>query len=454
MIHSPEGIYEAWSEFKFVRWYTKQSVCRIPFAVSAAPSAEITGKREGWHIVCNGPDKVYLFDHSAVLPPLDNTETESGVMDEPTPPQETQSHGISGLIHHDSQPRLTPGLNKAVPVSELNNPRHTPTAHACVTRDDTTLLCVGYSSGAVWIVDALSQQNIAHFNANGGIDATPVVGAHWRSIEEVVVVHESGVLYSYRPRNGVIGADFGAGSKGQGWAHTPRASQTSSAVEFGRSDLEVHRDIPLEGANANPTSRWRIGKAGVIGVSMSPDGRYLTTVGQDGLLRVIDYDDGSLVVAFRSYYGGLRCVAWSHDGQFIVAGGEDDLVTVWEWESRRVVARCEGHHSWTTQVTFDPTLCFENNYRIISVGLDMRLIFWDLNFDALIPPKEQQMAPPADVRIIDAPKRSQVAYLHPTTTVVAHSDPVAGVAVTPGLIVTITSDEAIFWKRPENSTDL
>lgn len=81
------------------------------------------------------------------------------------------------------------------------------------------------------------------------------------------------------------------------------------------------------------------------------------------------------------------CICWSPDGKYVLTGGQDDLVSVWSLGERRIVARCPGHQSWVTAVSFDPWQCDDRNYRFGSVGEDRRLLLWDFNVGMLHRPK-------------------------------------------------------------------
>lgn len=94
-----------------------------------------------------------------------------------------------------------------------------------------------------------------------------------------------------------------------------------------------------------------------------------------------------LLDVYSSYYGGLMCVCWSPDGKYVVTGGQDDLVSIWSFNERRIVARCEGHHSWVSSVAFDPWRCDDRTYRFGSVGNDCRLLLWDFSVAMLHKPK-------------------------------------------------------------------
>lgn len=104
----------------------------------------------------------------------------------------------------------------------------------------------------------------------------------------------------------------------------------------------------------NPLYRWVIGSGAINEFAFSPCAKYLAVVGQDGYLRVFNYDSMDLLGSMKSYFGGLLCVCWSPDGKYLVTGGEDDLVTVWSFQEKRVICRGQGHKSWVSAVAFDP----------------------------------------------------------------------------------------------------
>ncbi|CAJ0830404.1 12889_t:CDS:2 [Entrophospora sp. SA101] len=121
--------------------------------------------------------------------------------------------------------------------------------------------------------------------------------------------------------------------------------------------------------------------------AFSPDCHHVATVSVDGYLRIIDYIKEELSDTYPSYFGGFSCVCWSPDGKYVLTGGQDDLVTIWAFREHRIVARCQGHQSWVTGVSFDPWRCDESNYRFGSVGEDTKLLLWDFSVNTLHRPK-------------------------------------------------------------------
>lgn len=241
------------------------------------------------------------------------------------------------------------------------------------------------------------------------IDSTKVTCIHWvpGSPNHFVAAHASGQLYVYDERLpcGATPPNYQLFKHGLGFSiHTCRAKSTR-----------------------NPLYRWLIDGSGAVhAMAFSPCTHYLAMVSADGQLRVFNYDEMDLIGSMKSYFGGLRCVAWSPDGRYIATGGEDDLVTIWSFSELRVVCRGSGHRSWVNGVAFDPYTCTipdadvcsatdirvfdpsetrssenhvatqrlspslpdrtkETSYRLGSVGDDAHLCFWEITEDVLFP---------------------------------------------------------------------
>jgi len=241
------------------------------------------------------------------------------------------------------------------------------------------------------------------------IDSTKVTCIQWvpGSPNHFVAAHASGQMYVYDERLpcGATPPSYQLFKHGPGFSvHTCRAKSTR-----------------------NPLYRWLVDGSGAIhAIAFSPCTHYFAMVSADGQLRVFNYDEMEIIGSMKSYFGGLRCVAWSPDGRYVATGGEDDLVTVWSFAERRVVCRGSGHRSWVNGVAFDPYTCTlpdtdahsvsdirivdsgenpssENHvasqpppppslpdktmisYRLGSVGDDAHLCFWEITEDVLFP---------------------------------------------------------------------
>jgi hypothetical protein len=68
-------------------------------------------------------------------------------------------------------------------------------------------------------------------------------------------------------------------------------------------------------------------------------------------------------------------------------GGQDDLITIYSPIEGRIVARCQGHTSYVTSITFDRRRSNARGYRFGSVGEDGKILFWDFSAASLQRPR-------------------------------------------------------------------
>lgn len=139
----------------------------------------------------------------------------------------------------------------------------------------------------------------------------------------------------------------------------------------------------------NPVSCLALSRQTINAFSFSPDQTHLAVVSDDGCMKIIDYRHEKLLDVYSSYYGGLTCVCWSPDGHYIVTGGKDDLVTIWSFVERRIIARCHGHSSFITGVSFDEFMSDDFHYRFGSISEDGKLCLWDFALSSLHKPSSK-----------------------------------------------------------------
>ncbi|MER7897633.1 helix-turn-helix domain-containing protein [Streptomyces sp. NPDC096046] len=111
----------------------------------------------------------------------------------------------------------------------------------------------------------------------------------------------------------------------------------------------------------------------VLGVSFSPDGRYLATSGGDGAIRVWRY--GTTLrdpVVLRGRDGEVWTPVFSPDGTRITAAGEDGTVSVWKWASGAEPVILRGHTAQVWSATFSP-----DGRKVASAGDDGTVRIWN-----------------------------------------------------------------------------
>ncbi|KAL8589722.1 hypothetical protein ACOMHN_027230 [Nucella lapillus] len=217
-----------------------------------------------------------------------------------------------------------------------------PTCHdfnATTVSPDSVLLLVGFTAGQVQLIDPIKKEISKLYNEERLIDKTKVTCIKWipGSHNQFMVSHGSGQMYVYNEELpcGQTPPNYQPFKQGEGFSiFTCKTKSTR-----------------------NPLYRWGVGAGTVNEFAFSPCARYLAVVGQDGYLRVFNYNSMELVGTMKSYFGGLLCVCWSPDSKYLVTGGEDDLVTLWSFHEKRVVCRGHGHKSWVNVVSFDVHTC-------------------------------------------------------------------------------------------------
>ncbi|CAG8551522.1 2620_t:CDS:2 [Diversispora eburnea] len=253
--------------------------------------------------------------------------------------------------------------NPKDPLSKFNFTKH-PICHDVnqLTRScDHLDVIIGFSSGDVMWVDPFCNK-YNRLNKQGLINSSAVTMMKWMpgSDHLFMVSHQDGSIVTYDKDK-------------DDQSFTPTTTT-------GSEDEGFRVTKPSKNTKHNPVSYWQVSKKAITAFAFSPDCQHVAIVSMEGCLRIIDF-------VKETYFGGFSCVCWSPDGRYILTGGQDDLVTIWAFREQRIVARCQGHQSWVTAVSFDPWRCDERNYRFGSVGEDTKLLLWDFSVNALHKPK-------------------------------------------------------------------
>lgn len=223
-----------------------------------------------------------------------------------------------------------------------------------------------------------TSQKYTRINKNGVINTSAVSSIYWipQSENLFIAAHMDGSLIVYdRDKED---APFITEELMPVESEVPRRST---------SRMTIRKSVQSRNQKTNPVAYWKLGVSQINNIAFSPDGKHLAVACEDGTLKIIDFFKETLLDVYRSYYGGFLCVTWSPDGRYILTGGQDDLVSIWSFADSALVARCQGHSSWVTDVKFDPWRCDERNYRFGSVGEDCKLLLWDFSVGMLGRPK-------------------------------------------------------------------
>ncbi|KAI0566172.1 hypothetical protein FGB62_11g231 [Gracilaria domingensis] len=366
------------------------------------------------------------------------------------------------------------------------SPRTTPTAHA-ITAIDGLRLLVGTASGEVVYYPDLSERRRAAtsppqshvYNKDGSLNSSRVVAVKWlpHSTHKFLSLHLDGavIVYDDRMKPSVIRAD-----------ENTRRLSNDERPDRERVRVGVHEILVtnVKGKRSNPATMWHIGRTSLTDCAFAPTTNdsaiSLATTARDGYLRIIDFNNQLITIAFRSYFGALLCVAWSPDGKYVATGGEDDLVSIFSPSEERLIARLEGHTSWVSAVAWDHACKRQGTYRLGSAGQDAKLLLWDFNLETLHHPQRNSMTrrrsyretngipngerrqskmsrlrghtqepEPHSPLIVPAPGRAEVPVVEPVVAHVAHGEPLTDVWFLDCGIFTADAIGAVkMWSRP------
>jgi eukaryotic-like serine/threonine-protein kinase len=119
--------------------------------------------------------------------------------------------------------------------------------------------------------------------------------------------------------------------------------------------------------------------AAVFSATFSPDGRWIASGSQDGIVKVWEATTGQERFPFRAHKNHVRCVAFSPDGRRLATASWDGSAKVWDFDPQRAGAEISllqtltGHQAAVSSVAFSP-----DSERLASAGHDKTVRVWNV----------------------------------------------------------------------------
>jgi WD40 repeat protein/serine/threonine protein kinase len=112
----------------------------------------------------------------------------------------------------------------------------------------------------------------------------------------------------------------------------------------------------------------------VNGVTFSPDGTRIATVGAPSTVRVWNARTGAAILELKGHSKSVSCVVFSADGKRIATGCHDGTARVWDAQTGGTQLELTGHfkEASVNAVAFSP-----DGARIATAGNDAKTIIWD-----------------------------------------------------------------------------
>lgn len=118
----------------------------------------------------------------------------------------------------------------------------------------------------------------------------------------------------------------------------------------------------------------------VEGLSVSPDNKFIATVGNGAKVEMFDLTIQKRrkmpdlnYEPFSGAIHDLKTIAYSKDGNLLAAAGIDGIVYIWQANSGVLIARLKGHTGFIWSLAFSP----DNRY-LFSGGADKVIKMWDI----------------------------------------------------------------------------
>jgi WD40 repeat protein len=114
-------------------------------------------------------------------------------------------------------------------------------------------------------------------------------------------------------------------------------------------------------------------KPGVIGVSLSRDGKTLVTAGTDGVIRVWDLVSGKMIRTLPGHTNSIYKAEFSPNEKLIASSSRDLTARIWDLATGRELHRLTGFKCSVKSVAFSP-----DGKTLAVVGNDGMLKLWDV----------------------------------------------------------------------------
>ena len=135
-------------------------------------------------------------------------------------------------------------------------------------------------------------------------------------------------------------------------------------------------------------------KPGVIGLSLSHDGKTLLSGGSDGVIRVWDVPSGQLLRTLTGHTNAVYKANFSPNEKLVASSSRDLTARVWDFKTGRELQKFTGFHCSVKSIVFSP-----DNKLVAVVGNDGMLKLWDVKTGRELKTLVHSNSPDVDVSI-------------------------------------------------------
>ena len=113
-------------------------------------------------------------------------------------------------------------------------------------------------------------------------------------------------------------------------------------------------------------------KTHVNTASFSPDGKFLVTAHNDGLIKIWEMNNFTCVDSLIGHTISANTAFYSHDGRYVLSASADRSVKIWDMTTKKCINSLVGH---TAEVCYAELS--KDDKLVISTSFDNSLIIWD-----------------------------------------------------------------------------
>jgi WD40 repeat protein len=117
--------------------------------------------------------------------------------------------------------------------------------------------------------------------------------------------------------------------------------------------------------------RFAQGLGTIIGLSFSPDGRYLAACDTRFQIKVWEVATNREIAMLIGHQSWVWDVQFSHDNQYLISGSSDETIRVWDIARGECLQVLTGHRDWVWRVNF-----IFNSQLAVSIGADRQVKIW------------------------------------------------------------------------------
>jgi WD40 repeat protein len=143
------------------------------------------------------------------------------------------------------------------------------------------------------------------------------------------------------------------------------------------SPISVHDStVCVWHLDASPKTRTVLKghKHDITALAFSPDGCYIVSGSYDCMVRLWDFETGTLLATFRGHSGSVLSVSFSPVEDLLVSSSEDRTIRIWNTRIGEVMSVLRGHSQKVTSVAFSP-----HGRQVVSGSDDKTVRVWDVH---------------------------------------------------------------------------